>query len=79
MIATARNPAEIDPTLKENGAQTIQLDVTESLENLKKTAAEAIKLYGRVDVLVNNAGYVQVGSIEETTYVWGCFPIIAVY
>ncbi|KAG9005283.1 hypothetical protein FRB94_000408 [Tulasnella sp. JGI-2019a] len=67
VIATARNLSKIDPVLKSNGADILQLDVTDSLENLKKIAADAVAIHGRVDVLVNNAGYVAVGALEETT------------
>ncbi|KAG8992315.1 hypothetical protein FRB93_002421 [Tulasnella sp. JGI-2019a] len=67
VIATARNVDKIDPTLREKGAKVFQLDIIDSLENLKKIANEAITIYGRIDVLVNNTGYIALGSIEEET------------
>ncbi|KAG8895573.1 hypothetical protein FRB99_000457, partial [Tulasnella sp. 403] len=67
VIATARNTSKIDPALRANGAELLQLDVTDSLDNLKIVAGRAIGIYGRVDVVVNNAGYVLVGAIEENT------------
>lgn len=57
VIATARNPAKISD-LKEAGASTLALDVTASLTDLKKVAEDAFKIHGRIDYLVNNAGYV---------------------
>jgi NAD(P)-dependent dehydrogenase (short-subunit alcohol dehydrogenase family) len=42
--------------LKENGADILELDVTASLSELHITAAKAVAVHGRVDVVVNNAG-----------------------
>jgi len=53
--------------LKERGAVVMELDVTDSLETLKDVAHRAVQVYGRVDVVVNNAGYAQVGMLEELT------------
>ncbi|TFK18208.1 short chain dehydrogenase [Coprinopsis marcescibilis] len=68
VIATARPQSlgKLDD-LKEKGAATLGLDVTASLQELRETASDAVKIYGRVDALVNNAGYVLVGAIEENT------------
>ncbi|KAJ5222672.1 uncharacterized protein N7469_008912 [Penicillium citrinum] len=67
VIATARNADQIS-SLKELGAATLQLDVTATQEQLNLKAEEAVAIYGRIDVLVNNAGYVQFGTIEETSH-----------
>jgi NAD(P)-dependent dehydrogenase (short-subunit alcohol dehydrogenase family) len=45
----------------------LQLDVTATQDNLEIVAEKAVTLYGRVDVVVNNAGYMEIGSIEEST------------
>jgi NAD(P)-dependent dehydrogenase (short-subunit alcohol dehydrogenase family) len=57
VIATARSRSfsKLDG-LKEKGADVIELDVTDSLQNLRAIAAKAVTIHGRVDVLVNNAG-----------------------
>lgn len=65
VIATARNVESI-ANLKELGVATLQLDVGASQEELNSKAQEAISIYGKIDVLVNNAGYVHFGTIEET-------------
>lgn len=62
VIATARNPAKITD-LKQEGASTLAIDVTASLSDLKKIAEEAFKIHGRIDYLVNNAGYVSSSSV----------------
>jgi NAD(P)-dependent dehydrogenase (short-subunit alcohol dehydrogenase family) len=68
VIATARNAAKLED-LNKAGAVTRSLDVTASLEELKKVAGEVHKVYGRFDYLINNAGYVHAGGLEELTYV----------
>jgi NAD(P)-dependent dehydrogenase (short-subunit alcohol dehydrogenase family) len=54
--------------LKEAGAATLELDVTAPQEELNAKAKEAWNLYGQVDVLVNNAGYIEAGILEELEY-----------
>ncbi|MEG9513751.1 SDR family NAD(P)-dependent oxidoreductase [Saccharopolyspora indica] len=46
--------------------EAIALDVTDG-ERVDAVAADVLARYGRVDVLVNNAGRTQVGAFEETT------------
>lgn len=64
MIATtrARSLHKLDDLKECKGAAeslyTMELDVTASLETLKKKAEEAVGVWGRVDVVVNNAGTV---------------------
>ncbi|KAK3659448.1 hypothetical protein LTR56_001338 [Elasticomyces elasticus] len=64
VIATARK-AESLKELKDLGAATLQLDVTASLSELEDKMKEAVGVYGRIDILLLNAGYVQLGTVEE--------------
>ncbi|KAJ3570408.1 hypothetical protein NP233_g4424 [Leucocoprinus birnbaumii] len=64
--ARARSVSQLDD-LKERGAETLELDVTASIPDLQTAAAKAIRIYGKIDVLVNNAGYILVGAIEENS------------
>ncbi|WGQ11186.1 SDR family oxidoreductase [Pedobacter gandavensis] len=44
----------------------LMMDVT-SNEDVKRAIKEVIERFGRIDVVVNNAGYSQIGAIEELT------------
>ena len=63
-IATARKTSTL-VALKEKGAATLQLDVTDTQQNLNDIVRKAIDIYGRIDVLVNNAGRVVMGTWED--------------
>ncbi|KAF7353784.1 Short-chain dehydrogenase/reductase family protein [Mycena venus] len=66
VIATARR-IEALSLLEQHGAKVLTLDITSSETELAKFAASAIAIYGRVDYLVNNAGFLQGGAIEEVS------------
>jgi NADP-dependent 3-hydroxy acid dehydrogenase YdfG len=65
VIATARDPKKVED-LKALGAATLALDVADTEENIKKVIAEANAIYGRIDILVNNAAFILEGAIEES-------------
>jgi NAD(P)-dependent dehydrogenase (short-subunit alcohol dehydrogenase family) len=69
VIATGRNAATKLKHLEGTGATIVDLDVSLPEADVKKIVDEAAKIYGRIDVLVNNAGYGLFGAVEETRQV----------
>ncbi|KAK4196464.1 putative oxidoreductase [Triangularia verruculosa] len=49
------------------GCRTVQLDLRASADHISAVLADVIKTVGRVDVLVNAAGYILEGAVEETS------------
>jgi NAD(P)-dependent dehydrogenase (short-subunit alcohol dehydrogenase family) len=66
VVATARRPEALPDLEGHDRARVVELDVTDPAQR-EAAVAEAIDRYGRIDVLVNNAGRTQVGAVEETT------------
>ncbi|KAL6232393.1 hypothetical protein BDW75DRAFT_217899 [Aspergillus navahoensis] len=66
VIATARDTSKISD-LKQKGAHVLALDVSDTFDELSKIAKSAISVYQRVDYLINAAGYILEGAVEEAT------------
>jgi len=67
VVATTRRPQALDDLVNEypERAQAVALDVTAM--HATAVVDDVVTRYGRIDVLVNNAGRTQVGALEETT------------
>jgi NAD(P)-dependent dehydrogenase (short-subunit alcohol dehydrogenase family) len=68
VVAAARRTDALDDLVSAHPdrATAVALDVTDTA-GVAKTVAEVVLRYGRVDVLVNNAGRALIGAMEETT------------
>jgi NAD(P)-dependent dehydrogenase (short-subunit alcohol dehydrogenase family) len=66
VVATARDPGQLRNLATDHGVHVIALDVTDPEQRLG-AVDQAVEKFGRMDVLVNNAGRTQVGAVEETT------------
>ena len=66
VIATARSSKKLED-LKSKGAVTMDLDVVQPLDELKAIVKSAHDQSGRIDYLVNAAGYILEGAVEEAT------------
>ncbi|EOX6785753.1 oxidoreductase [Pseudomonas aeruginosa] len=67
VVATARNPQQLIERLGDHtNLLAVGLDVTNE-EQARQAVASAVERFGRIDVLVNNAGYGLLGAVEEAT------------
>jgi NAD(P)-dependent dehydrogenase (short-subunit alcohol dehydrogenase family) len=68
VMATARRPETLADLAEIGGdrVSTAALDVTDPA-SVQAAAEATLAVFGRIDVLVNNAGFTMIGAVEETS------------
>ncbi|QIY66954.1 SDR family NAD(P)-dependent oxidoreductase [Streptomyces sp. RPA4-2] len=68
VVATARKPAQLDDLVARHGDRILPLalDVARD-DDVQRAVREGLDAFGRYDVVVNNAGYGDIASVEDVT------------
>ena len=68
LVATARRPSSLDDLVAAHPEQVLPLalDVADA-EQARVAIAAGVERFGRIDVVVNNAGYANLAAVEDVT------------
>ncbi|PSL23361.1 oxidoreductase [Chitinophaga ginsengisoli] len=67
VVATVRSqPEKLQRVLNNDNLYVVLLDVTNE-DQARQAARQAVERFGRIDVLVNNAGFGLLGAVEEAS------------
>ncbi|KAF5006252.1 hypothetical protein FDECE_7412 [Fusarium decemcellulare] len=68
VVATARSLEKFPQSLRNHPkADLVKIEVTASAVDIESVINSAVSKHGRIDVLVNNAGFGHIGAVEEVT------------
>ncbi|KAK4038422.1 hypothetical protein C8A01DRAFT_17502 [Parachaetomium inaequale] len=67
VLAASRNPDKAKDLANQPNITLVRLDHNEDLPKIKEAINDIIAVHGTIDIVVNNAAYVQTGTIEEAS------------
>lgn len=63
-VRTRERSPDAVKLIEATGGKVVELEMTAPRETIVKTIQDAEQIYGRIDYLVNNAGYSVLGAVE---------------
>ncbi|KAJ4289380.1 hypothetical protein N0V88_006858 [Collariella sp. IMI 366227] len=67
VLAASRNPENATELAAQKNITVVRLDHNEGLPKLQEAIKDIIAAHGPIDIVVNNAAYVQTGVVEEAS------------
>ncbi|KAL2167449.1 hypothetical protein VTG60DRAFT_1200 [Thermothelomyces hinnuleus] len=67
VLAASRNREKARDLSGQENIKVVLLDYNDDLAKIREAISGFAEIWGHIDVVVNNAAYVQTGTIEETT------------